>query len=106
MHAEVLGNEFSRYITMLKMESYNPEIQLRNKDSIEFQLKKLLEVGDGDFVNTIYIDKNLIQKETPIKSLTPRLKKAMTGLEKTSTSVCRPLVDSKKCLLLSLRFLF
>jgi diguanylate cyclase (GGDEF)-like protein len=60
MHAEVLGNEFSRYITMLKMVSYNPEIQLRNKDSIEFQLKKLLEVGDGDFVNTIYIDKNLI----------------------------------------------
>jgi len=68
------------------------------KDSIEFQLKKLLEVGDGDFVNTyLYRLKPNTDdaKETTIKS-SPRVEKAMTGLEKTSTSVCRSLVDFEK----------
>ncbi|WP_031214938.1 sensor domain-containing diguanylate cyclase [Marinomonas profundimaris] len=60
MHAEILGHEFSRYITMLQMVSYNPEIQLRNKDSIDFQLKKLLTLGKGDFINAIYIDQDLM----------------------------------------------
>ncbi|WP_191601846.1 sensor domain-containing diguanylate cyclase [Marinomonas algicola] len=60
MHAEILSQEFSRYIAMLKMLSDNPLIRQGDKQSINAQLNRLMEVGDGDFINTIYIDQNLI----------------------------------------------
>lgn len=60
MHAEILSQEFSQYIAMLKMLSDNPLIRQGNKQSINAQLNRLMEVGDGDFINAIYIDQNLI----------------------------------------------
>jgi diguanylate cyclase (GGDEF)-like protein len=58
MHAEMLNQEFSRYIAMLKMLSGNPLVKQGHKQTIDTQLRRLMEVGDGDFINAIYVDKN------------------------------------------------
>lgn len=59
MHAQILNQEFSKYVTMLKMLSENAQIKLNDKSVIASSLKRLMEVGDGNFTNAVYVDKNL-----------------------------------------------
>ncbi len=57
MHAELLNQEFSQYIAMLKVLSDSPQIKSNDLEKIQPQLKRLMEVGSGDFINTVYVDK-------------------------------------------------
>lgn len=59
MHAELLNQEFSQYIAMLKVLSDSSEIKSNDLEKIQSQLKRLMTVGDGDFINTVYVDINL-----------------------------------------------
>lgn len=58
MHASILSQEFVQYISMLKMLSDDPQIKLSDKSAIDIALKRLMKVGNDNFVNAIYIDKN------------------------------------------------
>tara|TARA_R110000850_G_scaffold71096_1_gene157137 strand:+ start:1174 stop:2820 length:1647 start_codon:yes stop_codon:yes gene_type:complete len=59
MHANLLSQEFARYVVMLKMLSNNPNTKLGDKPTIARQLKRLMTMGRGNFINAIYVDKNL-----------------------------------------------
>lgn len=58
MHAERLNQELSQYIAMLKILSDGPQVQSGDVARIQPRLKRLIQVGDGDFINAIYIDRN------------------------------------------------
>lgn len=58
MHASILSQEFAQYISMLKMLSDDPKIKLSDTSTVDVALKRLMKVGNGNFVNAIYIDKN------------------------------------------------
>jgi hypothetical protein len=59
MHANLLSQEFARYVVMLKMLSNNPKTKLGDKATIARQLQRLMTMGRGNFINAIYVDKNL-----------------------------------------------
>jgi len=59
MHANLLSQEFAQYIAMLHMLSDNPQIQLSDKSTIVRQLQRLMTVGNGNFINAIYVDQDL-----------------------------------------------
>jgi len=59
MHANLLSQEFAQYVSMLQMLSDNPQIQLSDKPTIVRQLQRLMTVGNGNFINAIYVDKDL-----------------------------------------------
>lgn len=58
MHANILSQEFAQYIAMLKMLSDDPKIKSNDITAIRVALQRLMKVGDGNFINAIYIDKN------------------------------------------------
>ncbi|MFT7053984.1 MAG: hypothetical protein ACJAU1_001542, partial [Psychromonas sp.] len=59
LHASILSQEFAQYVAMLQMLSDNPQIQLSDKSTIVRQLQRLMTVGKGNFINAIYVDKDL-----------------------------------------------
>ena len=59
MHAQIISQEFAQYISMLKMLSDDPKIKSDNKESIHLALQRLMKIGDGNFINAVYIDKKL-----------------------------------------------
>ncbi|WP_182774045.1 cache domain-containing protein, partial [Shewanella sp. SG41-4] len=59
MHANLLSQEFARYVVMLNMLSNNPKTKLGDKATIARQLQRLMTMGRGNFINAIYVDKNL-----------------------------------------------
>ncbi|XBJ49451.1 diguanylate cyclase [Shewanella sp. H8] len=44
---------------MLKMLSNNPQIELGNKLTIARLLQRLMTIGNGNFINAVYVDKDL-----------------------------------------------
>lgn len=58
MHANLLSEEFAKYIAMLQMVSDNPQIKANDKPFIAKQLQRLMMIGKGNFINAIYVDKN------------------------------------------------
>ena len=59
MHAELLSNEFAKYVAMLHMLSDDPQIKSNEQDAIITKLQRLISIGNGDFINAIYVDKEL-----------------------------------------------
>lgn len=57
MHAKILSQEFAQYIAMLKMLSDDPKVKSNDKTAIRVALQRLMKVGNGNFINAIYIDK-------------------------------------------------
>lgn len=59
MHASLLSQEFTQYVAMLEVLSDNPQLKSGDKSAIVRQLQRLMTVGNGNFINAIYIDKDL-----------------------------------------------
>jgi len=57
MHADNLNQEFTKYIAMLKLMSDNPNIKGNNHENIVGELQNLINVGNKQFINAIYVDK-------------------------------------------------
>jgi diguanylate cyclase (GGDEF)-like protein len=58
MHANLLSEEFAKYVAMLQMVSDNSQIKVNDKSFIARQLQRLMTIGRGNFINAIYVDKN------------------------------------------------
>ena len=58
MHANLLSQEFAQYVAMLQMVSDNPQLKNNDKPFITQQLKRLMVIGKGNFINAIYVDQN------------------------------------------------
>ncbi|WP_025564680.1 diguanylate cyclase [Psychromonas sp. SP041] len=59
MHASMLSQDFAKDVSILKVLSDDFKTVSNDKESLVTLLKKLMWVGDGDFINAIYVDKNL-----------------------------------------------
>jgi len=59
MHANLLSQEFAQYIAMLEMQSDDSSLKKNDPDKIKQILKRLMKVGNSNFVNAIYVDQNL-----------------------------------------------
>ncbi|MGX9463586.1 sensor domain-containing diguanylate cyclase [Shewanella sp. A14] len=72
MHANLLSQEFAQYVAMLKMLSNNPQIELGDKTTITRLLQRLMTIGHGNFINAVYVDKdlNLIDAKGNINKVT------------------------------------
>lgn len=56
MHASLLSQEFRQYVSMLKMVSDDPQVKQGNSEHITTELNRLMSVGEGRFLNAIYVD--------------------------------------------------
>ena len=59
MHANLLSQEFTQYIAMLRMQSDDSSLKKNDPDKITQILKRLMKVGNSNFTNAIYVDQNL-----------------------------------------------
>lgn len=59
MHAKLLNEEMTKYISMLTILATDPEIKLENKPFILNSLSRLMQIGGGQFINAVYIDNKL-----------------------------------------------
>jgi len=58
MHAKLLSQEFDQYVTMLQMVNDDSQVKFNDKAGITRLLKRLLKVGNGSFINAIYVDES------------------------------------------------
>ncbi|MHA2938063.1 sensor domain-containing diguanylate cyclase [Vibrio sp. RC27] len=56
LHATLLSHEFTQYVAMLKMVSEEPRIKEGDVDHILEDVKRLVTLGNGDFINAVYLD--------------------------------------------------
>jgi len=59
MHAALLSKEFAKYVAMLRMLSDDPQIKSNDQAAIIHKLQRLINIGNGDFINAIYVDNEL-----------------------------------------------
>jgi len=58
MHAKLLSQEFTQYVAMLRMISGDFNEKSNNPTVIQSLLHRLMSVGNGSFINAIYVDKD------------------------------------------------
>jgi diguanylate cyclase (GGDEF)-like protein len=58
MHAKLLSQEFAQYVAMLKIISGDFSEEGNNPDLINALLHRLMTIGNGSFINAIYVDKD------------------------------------------------
>jgi diguanylate cyclase (GGDEF)-like protein len=59
LHAALLSQEFTQYVALLKLLSEEPHVKMGNVDHIRADIKRLMLTGNGDFINVVYVDKDL-----------------------------------------------
>jgi diguanylate cyclase (GGDEF)-like protein len=59
MHAKLLSQEFTQYVAMLKMISSDFNERADDPKVLHALLKRLMLVGNGNFINAIYVNKDL-----------------------------------------------